>query len=74
MIRKATDPDCGQRYRDASALRDDVARYLDGEPVSAHRENPVEKAGRWVSRNQALVTIVIAYLVMRVLVFLWVNR
>ena len=74
IIRKATNADREQRYRHAGELRDDVTRYLDGQPVSAHRENVVEKIVRWLLRNQALVTIVLAYIVMRVIVFLWVNR
>ena len=74
MIRKATNADRQARYRDAAELRDDVSRFLDGEPVSAHHESLFEKAGRWIQRNQALVTIVLAYLVMRVIVFLLVRR
>jgi hypothetical protein len=74
IIRKATNADRQQRYRDAGELGDDVTRYLDGQPVSAHRENVVEMIARWFLRNQALVTIVLAYIVMRVIVFLWVNR
>ena len=74
IIRKATNADRELRYQDAGGLRDDIARYLDGLPVSAHRENVFEKTARWIVRNQALVTIVLAYIVMRVIVFLWINR
>jgi len=62
------------RYATVRALADDVSRWLDGQPVSAYRENAVEVAGRWLSRNRALVTIVIAYLVMRLIVILWVRH
>jgi serine/threonine protein kinase len=74
MIRKATSGDRNARYRDAAELRDDVSRFLDGEPVSAHRETMLEKTARWLQRNQALVTIVLAYLVMRVIVYLLVRN
>ncbi len=74
IIRKATNADRELRYRNAGDLREDIVRYLDGQPVSAHRENLFEKSGRWLARNQALVTIVLAYIVMRVIVFLLTNR
>ncbi|HSY51355.1 MAG TPA: serine/threonine-protein kinase [Thermoanaerobaculia bacterium] len=71
---KATAATPRDRYATASDLAGDVSRWLDGQPVSAYRENALELAGRWLSRNRALVTIVIAYLVMRVIVILWVRR
>jgi serine/threonine protein kinase len=62
------------RYESVRALANDIANWLDNQPVIAYRENIVERIGRWVSRNRALVTIVLAYLVMRVIVILWVHR
>ncbi len=62
------------RYKTASGLASDVSRWLDGQPVSAYRENLLERAGRWLTRNRALVTIVIAYLIMRMIVIFWVGR
>lgn len=62
------------RYPSATELAADVARYLDGQPVGAYRENVLERAGRWTRRNLALVGIVAAYLVMRIIVFLWIHR
>jgi serine/threonine-protein kinase len=62
------------RYPSARDLADDVSRWLDGQPVSAYRETIIERTGRWLSRNRALVTIVIAYLIMRIIVILWVRR
>ena len=57
----------------AQALADDVLRYLDSEPVSAYRENVLERAGRWLTRHRALLTLMAAYLVMRVIVFFWMR-
>jgi eukaryotic-like serine/threonine-protein kinase len=71
---KATAATPRDRYATASDLAGDVSRWLDGQPVSAYRENALELAGRWLSRNRALVTIVIAYLIMRVIVIFWVRR
>jgi serine/threonine protein kinase len=67
----AVDP--AQRYADARQLGADVVRFLDDEPVSAYRENPLERAGRWLARNRVLVVLVAAYLVMRAIVFFWMR-
>ncbi len=71
---KATASVQRDRYAAANDLADDVSRWLDGQTVSAYRENVVERAGRWLTRNRVLVTIVAAYLVMRVIVFFWIRR
>jgi serine/threonine protein kinase len=65
---KAADPSA--RYADAGALADDVLSFLDRAPVSAYRENALEVAGRWVGRHRALVGMLLAYLIMRVLILL----
>jgi len=61
------------RYSSASELSADVARLLDAEPVSAYRENAVEKVSRWVSKNRFLVLLVLAYLLMRIF-FIFTTR
>ena len=71
---KARAADAAQRYVTAGELAADVARYLDGQPVGAYRENVFERAERWIRRNIAIVAIVAAYVVMRVIVFLWIHR
>ena len=55
------------RYPDASALAADLARYRQGAPVSAHRESALERGWHWVRRHQAVILLVLAYLVMRAL-------
>lgn len=65
--------DPAARYADAQALADDVLRYLDQEPVTAYRESVVERAGRWITRHRALLTLMAAYIVMRVIVFFWMR-
>jgi serine/threonine protein kinase len=74
IAEKAKAAEIEQRYKTAGELAADVTRYLDGQPVSAYRENPFERLGRWARRNLALVAIVAAYLVMRAIVFLWLKR
>jgi tRNA A-37 threonylcarbamoyl transferase component Bud32 len=65
----ATDP--AARYANAGALAGDVLRFLDGDPVTAYRESVLEGVARWLARNRVVVTLVLAYLVMRVIVFFW---
>jgi serine/threonine-protein kinase len=62
------------RYATVRELASDIANWLDNQPVTAYRENIIERIRRWVVRNRALVTIVLAYLVMRIIVILWVHR
>jgi serine/threonine-protein kinase len=40
------------RYARASEIADDVQRWLGDEPVSAHRESPGARLGRWVRRHR----------------------
>ena len=70
---RATSVEPDARYADARELANDVIHFLDGEPVSAYRENVLELAGRWMLRHRALLAIVAAYLVMRVIVFFWIR-
>jgi serine/threonine-protein kinase len=65
MTAMAHEPE--NRYASASELSADVGHLLDAEPVSAYRENALEKVGRWVGKNRFLVLLVLAYLVMRIL-------
>jgi len=74
IIERAMANDPAQRYENARELGDDVLRLLDGEPVSAYRENIFERAGRWLSRYRVLVAMLLAYLLMRVIVLWWTNR
>ena len=71
---KASAPAQHDRYATAGDLAADVSRWLDNRPVAAYRENLIERVGRWFTRNRALVTIVIAYLIMRVIIVLWLGR
>jgi serine/threonine protein kinase len=73
IIARAMANDAASRYADASAITDDVMRHLDQQPVSAYRESIIERAGRWLSRNRALVTLIAAYIAMRAIVFFWMR-
>jgi hypothetical protein len=62
------------RYASASELSADIGHLLDAEPVSAYRENVLEKTGRWVSKNRFLVLLVLAYLLMRIFLIFTSRR
>ncbi len=71
---KATAPDRALRYPAVSALAEDVSRYLDGAPVSAHRENLAERALRFYRRYQPAILLIAAYLLMRALLVIYSRR
>ena len=71
---KAMAEDAQQRYGSVKELSNDVARYLDGLPVSAYPESPVMRLWRWVVRNRAWILLVVAYLLMRAVFILWRGR
>ena len=59
------------RYATVEALAHDIARYRDGEPVSAYRESIVERAGRLYARYRVPILLVLAYMIMRVAILVW---
>ena len=63
-----------ERYGSAEEIAGDVIRFLDGQPVTAYRENIFEKTGRWLGKNRFIVLLILAYLIMRVIVFFSVGR
>ena len=71
IIVKSMSADAAARYADARELRDDVLRFLDGEPVTAYRESVLERMARWAGRNRVLLALIAAYLLMRAIVFVW---
>jgi serine/threonine protein kinase len=71
---KAMTRDPSERYASALELSADAGLLLDAEPVSAYRENVLEKVSRWVSKNRFLVLLVLAYLLMRIFFILTSRR
>jgi eukaryotic-like serine/threonine-protein kinase len=62
------------RYSSALELSAEIARYIDGEPVDAHRETPWERAERLFARHYMWILLVAAYLVMRTVLLLVLHR
>lgn len=65
--------DADARYADAREIARDVVSLLDGERVTAYRENVYDRAERWLTRHRVLLSLIGAYIVMRVIVFLWMR-
>ena len=57
------------RYPKAQDFAADLTRFLDGLPVSAHSENPWERTVRYVRRNQVLLLLIAAFLVVKLALF-----
>jgi hypothetical protein len=66
--------DRANRYSSVSDLASDIARYLDGSPVSAYPESIFQKAGRWASRYRVAIGLVLAYLIVRALLLFGLRR
>ena len=65
---KALSRDVDERYRGVPELSEDVARFLDGERVSAYREGLGEIAMRWFDRYRAPILLILTYLIVRALI------
>ena len=63
-----------ERYPTVEALAADLALYLDGLPVAAYREGPLEWASRFVRRYRTPILLILAYLLMRVVLLLIYGR
>jgi serine/threonine protein kinase len=62
------------RYSDASALADDLARLRAGQPVTAYRDTVWDHARVWLGRYGVFAALILAYLVMRAAVALRLGR
>ena len=57
IIQKATEKDVGRRYQSAAALRDDLQRFIDDEPIQARRQTARERAWRWCRHHPAAASL-----------------
>lgn len=71
IVEKATAVQTTDRYPSASALGDDIRRWLDGRAVDAYREGPFEKTARFYRQHQTAVLLILTYLFVRVVILLW---
>jgi serine/threonine protein kinase len=62
------------RYATVQDLALDVSRYLDGLAVAAHRESIFERAARVYRRYRFFILLIAAYLLMRLILLLVLQR
>lgn len=62
------------RYESAELLGEDVSRYMAGLSISAYPEGVWEKTRRFTSRYRIPIALILAYLLMRVLLFIITRR
>jgi serine/threonine-protein kinase len=74
ICRKAMAAEIAARYTSVSEMVSDLGKYLEGLPVTAHRESLVERAVRLAKRHQAAIVLVLVYLLMRLLFILFSRR
>jgi serine/threonine-protein kinase len=71
---RATAPLREARYPDATALGRDLARFQDGAPVEAYRENLVERLERVMVKYRTPILLVVVYLLVRAVFIIWRGR
>jgi serine/threonine-protein kinase len=59
------------RYATVEALASEVARFRDGEPVTAYRETRIERLVRFYRRYRVPILLVAVYMLVRVALLLW---
>jgi serine/threonine protein kinase len=59
------------RYAEVPGLVHDVHRFREGAPVDAYRESPLERLARVYRRHRVPITLVLVYMVVRVILLLW---
>jgi serine/threonine protein kinase len=74
VCERAMARDREMRYPGVADLVDDVDRFLDSRPVAARPLGVIEKSLRFLGRNRVLVSLIAAYLLMRILVLIFAGR
>jgi eukaryotic-like serine/threonine-protein kinase len=74
IVLKAMAAEMSARYASVLEMAADIAKCLEGQPVSAYRESLLERVARLFKRNQVAVVLVLAYLLMRMLFLLFSRR
>lgn len=74
VIGRATQPVPQNRYDSVSSLARDVTAYLDGLPVSAHRESLAERVVRLGRKHHVALSLISVYLLVRLLMLVFLRR
>ena len=71
IVERAMATAAHDRYQRVEDLSADVRRWLDGEPVSAYSETPLERMLRFYQRNRTLLLLLAAYAIVRISILVW---
>jgi serine/threonine protein kinase len=71
IVSRATASDVALRYQTVEELAADVRAWLDAAAVSAYSESLLERGARFYRRNNALILLLLAYLVVRLFILWW---
>ena len=66
---KAMAPEPSERYQSANQIAEEISRFLDKEPVLAHKENIFERADRFFSRHRFIILLIAAYILVRIILY-----
>jgi eukaryotic-like serine/threonine-protein kinase len=73
IARRARAAEADQRYGNVQSLARDIAQFREGEPVSAYQESLLERLARIYRRYRVPIVLLVAYLIMRVILALWLR-
>jgi tetratricopeptide (TPR) repeat protein len=73
ILRRALEKDPGQRYATVAALREDVERFLDRQPILARSPSLIYQLGKLVQRHTFFFASVAGAFVAAIVVLVWVS-
>jgi hypothetical protein len=62
IVLKSLEFDPKNRYQSAAEFKDDLQRFLDGQPVLAHRTSVAGRSFKLLKRKRAMVAVLVAFL------------
>ncbi|MFN8549756.1 MAG: serine/threonine-protein kinase [Candidatus Eisenbacteria bacterium] len=74
ICQRALAADPAGRYASAREFGSDLARFRARQPVSAHRESPLERLFRLIAKYRTPILIIVTYLIVRALILIWLRR
>jgi len=64
IVLKSLEFDPKNRYQSAAEFRDDLQRFLDGQPVLAHHTSVANRSFKLLKRKRAVVAVLVAFIVL----------